>query len=218
MSDDDTSLDPAQMFEVMQSTRRRTHSRLTRMYSTLLFVWAAAWLFGFGALMLGDGIGGAPVLPAPVAWTVFGSLIAAAIVWSIVAGLRSAASGISGRSQLQGALYGYSWMIAMIGGWLLLMGLQKSGLSPETTNLLYPALFVLLVGVLYLAGGALWRSPAQYVLGIALIAVVVVATFVGSPWHYLIYATAGPLAMSVVAVMLLGGIIPAEPRSGGDAA
>lgn len=217
MSEEQQDVDPAEMFAVLQSTRRATQSKLTRGYTGLLFVWAGAWFFGFGALWFGTGIGGVDLLPTAAAWITFGGLIAAAIVWSFIVGIRSASSGIRGRSQLQGALYGNSWMISMVGAWLIIAGLQKAGLSQELANLLYPALFVLLVGVLYLAGGALWRSPAQYVLGIVMIVVAIVATFVGTPWHFLIYATVGPAAMVVVAIMMLRGILPAEARGAGDA-
>lgn len=216
MSEDEQHIDPAEMFAVMQSTRRSTQSKLTRGYASMLFVWAGAWLFGFGALWFGTGIGGVDLLPAVAAWIIFGVLIAAAIAWSIIVGIRSASSGIHGRSQLQGTLYGYSWTISMVAAWLIIVGLQKAGLSQELANVLYPALFVLLVGVLYLAGGALWRSPAQYILGIVMIIVAIVATFVGTPWHYLIYATVGPVAMIIVGFMMIRGIIPAEPRTPGD--
>ncbi|MFB7893480.1 hypothetical protein ACFC1I_14855 [Microbacterium sp. NPDC056044] len=214
MSSDDTDAraDAERMFELMQSQRRSTQSRLVRGYTVLLIVWAAAWAIGFGALWFGDGVGGVDVIPAPISWTVFGVCILGAIVWSIVTGIRSGASGIRGRSRLQGMLYGWSWTISMIGTWLLLMGVQRAGLSPEAAALLYPGAFVLMVGVLYLAGGALWRSPVQYALGIVMIAVVVIATFVGDPYHYLVYATAGPLAMIVVAVLMGRGILPLEPR------
>lgn len=217
MDEEQSNVNPAEMFAVMQSTRRATQSRLTRGYSGLLFAWAGAWFFGFGALWFGTGIGGVDLLPTVAAWVTFGALIVAAIVWSIIVGLRSASSGIRGRSQLQGALYGNSWMISMVGAWLIISGLQKAGLSQELANLLYPALFVFLVGVLYLAGGALWRSPAQYVLGIVMIVVAIVATFVGTPWHFLIYATIGPVAMVIVAIMMLRGIISAEARIASDA-
>lgn len=218
MNEDQQDVDAAEMFAVMQSTRRATQSKLTRGYSGLLFVWAAAWFLGFGALWFGTGIGGVDLLPTAAAWVTFGALIVAAIVWSFIVGVRSASSGIRGRSQLQGALYGNSWMISMIGAWLIIAGLQKAGLTQELADLLYPAVFVFLVGVLYLAGGAVWRSPAQYVLGIVMVVVAVVATFVGAPWHFLIYATVGPAAMVVVAIMMLRGIIPAEARPAGDAA
>lgn len=210
--DPDAPTDAAHMFELMQSQRRSTQRKLLRGYTILLLVWAAAWAVGFGALWFGQGVGGADVLPAPVAWSVFGACILGAIIWSIVTGVRSGASGIRGRSQLQGMLYGWSWTISMVGTWLLLMGVQRAGLSTEAAALLYPGAFVLMVGVLYLAGGALWRSPVQYVLGIVMIALVAIATFVGAPYHYLVYAIAGPIAMIVVAVLLARGVLPVEPR------
>ncbi len=210
--DTDARADAAHMFDLMESQRRATHRRLLRGYTVLLIVWAAAWAIGFTALWFGDGVGGADVLPAPVAWTVFGVCILGAVVWSIVTGIRSGSSGIRGRSQLQGTLYGWSWTISMVGTWLLLMGVQRAGLSPEASSLLYPGAFVLMVGVLYLAGGALWRSPVQYALGIVMVVVVAIATFVGAPYHYLVYAIAGPLAMIVVAVLMARGVLPLEPR------
>jgi hypothetical protein len=212
MTINEEPLDPARMFELMQSTRRDTQRKLDRIYAGLLFVWAGAWFIGFGALWFAEGVGGVPVIAAGVAWAIFGVMIASGIAWSIVSGIRSASSGIHGRSRLQGALYGYSWMISMVGAWLITIGLRRSGLSEQTANLLYPALFILMVGVMYLAGGAVWRSPALYALGVAMVVVASVATFIGSPWHFLIYATAGPAAMVVVGVMTLRGIIPAEPR------
>lgn len=208
----DARADAARMLELIQSQRRSTQRRLLQGYTVLLLVWAAAWAIGFGALWFTDGVGGAAVLPTPVGWTIFGACIVGAIVWSIITGVRSGASGIVGRSRLQGMLYGWSWTISMMGTWLLLVALQRAGMPPSIAALLYPGAFVLMVGVLYLAGGALWRSPVQYVLGIVMIVVVIVATFAGSPLHYLVYATAGPLAMVVVAVLLARGVVPLEPR------
>lgn len=200
------------MLELIDSQRRSTQSRLVRDYTVLLIVWAAAWAVGFGALWFARDIGGVPLLPTVAAWVIFGLSLATAVAWSITAGVRSAGSGIRGGSQLQGALYGWSWTISMIAAWLLITALQRAGLSQELANLLYPGLFVMLVGVLYLAGGALWRSPVQYVLGIVLIAVAIGATFVGLPYNFLVFATAGPLAMLIVAALMFRGVIPHEPR------
>ncbi|MBD3943727.1 hypothetical protein IF188_18705 [Microbacterium sp. NEAU-LLC] len=211
MTTDDPRAEAERMFDLMQSQRRSTQSRLLRGYAVLLMVWAAAWAIGFTTLWFGQGIGGVDLIPAPVAWTVFGLCMVAAIVWSIVAGIRTG-SGIRGRSRFQGALYGWSWTISMVGTWMLLFGVQRAGLSAELAALLYPGAFVLMVGVLYLAGGALWRAPVQYALGVVMIAVAVVATFVGAPVHYLVYAVVGPVAMLVVAILLVRGLLPVEPR------
>ncbi|MBF0700895.1 hypothetical protein IR074_03080, partial [Lactobacillus murinus] len=87
---------------------------------------------------------------------------------------------------------------------------QRTGADAAVMAVLSPAIFVLLVGVLYLAGGALWRSPVQYALGIVMIATAIVASYAGTPTNYLVYATVGPLAMPIVATLMLRGVIPAE--------
>jgi len=209
--DPGTRADAERMYDLMQSQRRSTQSRLLRGYAVLLVVWAAAWAIGFGALWCGRDIGGVDLLPTPVAWIVFGVCMVAAIVWSIITGIRTGA-GIRGRSRFQGMLYGWSWTISMVGTWLLLVGLQRAGLSDELAALLYPGAFALIVGVLYLAGGALWRAPVQYALGIVIIVVAVAATFAGTPYNFLVYAIAGPIAMVIVAVLLVRGLLPVEPR------
>lgn len=198
------------MLRVMLSQQRMTQSRLVRSYVVLLAVWAAAWAVGFGVLYL-SAIP-APLVPATAAWPIFGACIVLAIVWSITTGVRSASSGIRGASRIQGMLYGWSWTVAMIGASIVLAGAQRTGLPPDTAAVLYPGVFALVVGILYLGGGALWRSLPQYVLGVVFIAVAGVATILGTPVHYLVYAVAGPISMLVVAVLLGRGVLPLEPR------
>ncbi len=198
------------MLRVMQSQQRMTQSRLVRSYVVLLVVWAAAWAIGFSVLYLSAMPD--PLVPAAAAWPVFAACIVLAIVWSITTGVRSASSGIRGASRIQGMLYGWSWTVAMVGASILLAGAQRTGLPPDTAAVLYPGVFALVVGILYLGGGALWRSLPQYVLGIVFIAVAGIATFLGTPVHYLVYAVAGPISMLVVAVLLGRGVLPLEPR------
>ena len=209
---DGTATDVASMVALMDTQRRSTHSRLVRRYTILLLVWAAAWAIGFGSLWFGRDIGTVGVIPTMVAWIIFGVCIGAAVAWSIVTNLRGPGDGVRGRSQLQSTLYGWSWTIGMVGAWFLVASMQRAGLSTELAALLYPGIFALMTGALYLSGGAVWRSPVQYILGIVMIVVAVVATFIGAPIHFLIYATAGPVAMVVVAVLLLRGVVPHEPR------
>ncbi|WP_235014716.1 hypothetical protein [Microbacterium sp. SLBN-154] len=198
------------MLRVMQSQQRMTQSRLVRSYVVLLVVWAAAWAIGFGVLYLSATPD--PLVPAAAAWPVFAACIVVAIVWSITTGVRSASSGIRGASRVQGMLYGWSWTVAMVGASILLAGAQRVGLPADTAAVLYPGMFALVVGILYLGGGALWRSLPQYALGVVFIAVAGIATFLGTPVHYLVYAVVGPIAMLVVAVLLGRGVLPLEPR------
>lgn len=208
---DDVPADPAAMLDMMREQERRTQQWSYRIAVLQLTIWAFTWIVGFFFLWSSEATGGNPWfrVPAPLAWTVFGVTMALAAIASIVAGIRSGA-GVRGPSKLSGAMYGWSWSISMVGAWLLLNAAIRAGMSTDVVNLIAPALFILIVGVLYLAGGALWHSPAQFVLGCVMIVTAVVASFVGSPTHYLIYATVGPASMLIVAALLARGILPSE--------
>jgi len=204
------SSDPQQMLDLIDETRRTTVGRLTRRYTLLLVVWAVAWALGFLALWVTEDVGAHSLLSPVAGWIVFAAAMLLAFTWSAVAGIAAAGDGIRGRSQLQGALYGFSWTIVMLCAFLLMWALQNNGLSAELAALLYPAVYVFLVGALYLSGGALWRGVPMYVLGVVLIITAVAATFAGVPTHYLVYAVVGPLAMLLVAGLMLAGKIPAS--------
>lgn len=193
------------MLDLLESTRRATIRKLSGRYVSLFVVWAAAWAIGFGTLCVTRGVGAVDLVPTVAGWIVFAASLGIAIVWSTIVGISAANDGIRGRSQLQGALYGCSWTITMVAAWLFIAGLQRNGLSGELVQLVYPGIYVFLVGVLYLAGGALWRAVPMYVLGGILIVVAVVATFFGAPTHYLVYATVGPIAMLIVAGLMAWG-------------
>ena len=212
---DDLPADPAAMLNLMRDQRRRTQRWELRLYVVMLVAWAVSWGIGFGALWSAESTGGNPWLRIPdaVAWAVFGGLLVAAIIISIVAGVRSG-TAVRGPSRLAGALYGWSWTISMVAAWGVLTAVRRAGLSDSAMSVLAPALFILIVGVLYLAGGALWRSTVQYALGVVMIVTVVGASFAGAPTHHLIYATVGPAAMLTVAVMMARGVFTTqeEPR------
>lgn len=211
LADDEQSADPAAMLALMQQQRRRTAHWVNRSYAVMLITWAAAWIVGFGAIWSAAEGGGNPFFRVPTtpAWVVFGAALVTGAVVSIVMGIRSGA-GVRGPSRLAGAMYGWAWSISMFGAGLLLGAVQRAGADAEVMAVLSPAVFALLVGVLYLTGGALWRSPVQYALGVVMIATAVGASYAGTPTNYLVYATVGPAAMLVVAVLMLRGVIPAE--------
>ena len=199
------------MIALMQQQRRRTAHWANRSYATMLITWAVAWIVGFGAIWSAADGGGNPFFRVPTApaWIVFGAAIIGGIVVSTVAGIRSGA-GVRGPSRLAGAMYGWAWTLSMIGGGMLVGAAQRAGAGAAVMAVVSPAIFVLLVGVLYLAGGALWRSPVQYALGVVMIGTAVGASYAGAPTNYLVYATVGPVAMLIVAALMLRGILPAE--------
>lgn len=211
LADDEQSADPAAMLALMQRQQRRTAHWVNRGYAIMLITWASAWIIGFGAIWSATAGGGNPFfrMPTALAWAVFGVALVTGAVVSIVMGIRSGV-GVRGPSRLAGAMYGWAWSVSMFGAGLLLGAVQRAGADAEVMAVLSPAVFALLVGVLYLAGGALWRSPVQYALGIVMIATAIGASYAGAPTNYLVYATVGPAAMLVVAILMLRGVLPAE--------
>lgn len=196
--DADAPVDLASMAAIMREQRRATRVPDATSIATMLATWGIVWCLGFLSLWSGE-YGGNPWfrLPGPSAWIVFGALVATGIVISIVLGVRMG-RGVRGASAKAGALYGWSWPIVMIGAWLMLMGLIRNGLTPELTGLVAPALFVFAAGAMYLVGGALWRSGTSFALGCTIIATAAIATIVGEPHHYVVYAI-GSLTLFVFA-------------------
>lgn len=199
------------MLELLREQERRSQSQAHRLPALMLIAWAIAWAVGFLTLWSAAETGGNPWfrVPAEAAWAVYGASIAAAVVVSIISGIRIGV-GVRGPSKLAGAMYGWSWTISTLGAGFLLGAMARAGVPSAVMGILAPALFALVVGVLYLAGGMLWRSPAQYALGCVMIATAIGASFAGAPTHNLIYGTVGSAAMLVMAVLLVRGILPFE--------
>ena len=92
-------------------------------------------------------------------------LFAAAMVISVVTGTR-AGRGLRGPSRVAGAMYGWSWTLGFGALAAVNIGVTRLGLPDDAVTLLWSGSSLLLVGVLYLAGGALWQDRFQYGLGV----------------------------------------------------
>lgn len=187
--DDDAPVDPAEGLAIIEAQRALTRNRSEPDPRLLFGVWGVAWLVGYFGLFwtARDSVG-----HNPAAWSfiVFGVLIASAIVTTIVHVICRTA-GVQGVSARSGAMYGWSWSIGFIGIYLIITGLTRAGASTDVLALAWNALPVLLVGVLYLAGGALFQTSVMYALGVWFVLLSGVATVVGLPNIYLVMALAG---------------------------
>ena len=132
------------------------------------------------------------------------------IIVSVVSGI-SMGRGMRGRSNTAGTLYGFSWSISMMGAYCFAASLLRQVQDPALAPLLMPGIFVITIGVLYMAGAAMSRSGAQFALGVAVVVLAVVATALGAPTHYLVYGTVGPLIFITFIVLLRTGAISSEP-------
>ena len=159
--------------------------------------WGVAWLVGYLAMYLtATGRLGQPRVvegvdqPASWAFVVFALSIVGAMVFTIVHSTR-ANTGIQGVSASFGAMYGWTWCLGFAVMSVMLGGLSRAGAGAEVMALAANACACLLVGVLYMAGGAFWQDRQQYAIGVWIILVAAVAVFAGLPHTYLVMAVLG---------------------------
>ena len=188
------------MLALLNDQQRTVTAKMGQFVPLIMAAWGGAWLIGFGALFLIDGLAPAFSLPAGAAIGIFIAVLLIAIGLSIWLGVRSG-RGVKSGSDFSGTVYGVTWSggsfaIAAIGG-----GLLQAGMSPEIANLFYPSVFIFFVGIMYLAAGAIWRAVPSIVAGAYLLVIASVAPFIGYPWHYLFFALAGGLGFLLFAIL-----------------
>lgn len=192
VDDDDEALDPARMYALLTDQQRSVEGQMGGFVPVIMLTWGIAWLLGFGALWLIDGLRPGFGLPIGAAITVFCVLIAVAIGISTFLGVRSS-RGIRSTtaSAFTGTVYGMTWWvgclaIAAFGG-----GLIINGMTPELANFFYPIAYVLFAGIMFIVAGAIWRAVPSVVLGGWTVLVAAIAPYFGYPTHYLVLAIGG---------------------------
>lgn len=193
MDDDGASLDPLTSLQLVTDQRRRTDASLDADPRLLYGVWGVAWLVGFGLFWLSSPFRVAgPLLdiPLPVVGVVYAALLLAAAVVSIAHTARMA-RGLRGVSARTGAMYGWSWTLGFVALPCIVLTAGRLGANDEVLALLWPAVSGLVVGLLYLAGGAIWDDTTQYAIGAWLVVTTAVGALFGPTGLYLVMALAG---------------------------
>ncbi|TDE43009.1 transporter [Nonomuraea mesophila] len=198
MVDDDRTADPEEMLRVIEEQRAATTRWLYGDPLLLYAPWGVAWLLGFTAFFLHYGLDGRSYAPISqmqaLAVLMCAQLMAAAIA---AIGIVRMNNLVRGDSTARGAMYGYAWMAGMI--LMVVICLRMGPLLPsDETGLLWAGTSLLVVGVLHMAGGALWLNWPMFFIGAWVAAVNAVGVLLGAGWHALL-----------TAVLLGGGFVVA---------
>lgn len=180
--------DPAARLALIEEQTRHVRRRVNVDPAVLCAIWGVAWLVGFGAAYLAYGPN--RVIPAWLGPTLASVLIAAGMVASIGYSV-TVGRGVSGGSRTSEQMYGWSWTLGFLCLAVVNSALTQRGLPSADVALLWSGTSLLLVGVLYLAGGALWRDWVMFGLGVWTMCSAAGAVLAGVPGNFLVLAVAG---------------------------
>jgi hypothetical protein len=201
--DESQPLEPAEMFALLTNQQRAVAVKMGGFVPAIMAGWGVAWLIGFTALWLIDGLKPAFSLPAGLAIGIFIGVLVIAIGVSIWLGVRSnrGVKSNNGADAFAGTVYGVTWSVGSIALGAIGGALIDNGLSSELANLFYPSVFVFFVGIMYVMAGAIWKTVSSVVIGGWLVVIAAVAPFIGYPWHYLFFAIAGGVGLLLFAIL-----------------
>ncbi len=188
--DEDHPLSAGESLALIEREKRAVNRRLWVNVTLFYGPWGAAYLLGFGSVFLTYPSAVPLRLPGGVAAVVTGVLFVTAIVVSVVNGAR-VGRGVRGPSQVVGAMYGWSWTLGFGALYAVNIGVTRLGLPADAVTLLWSGSAVVLVGVLYLAGGALWQDRFQYGLGVWMLLTGAGSVWAGVPGNYAVLSLAG---------------------------
>lgn len=205
MVDDDPSerapASPAETLRLIDAERAEVQRRLTPDPRLTYLPWGLAWLVGHALLFLRYGPDERVLvaMPAALPLIVLFVLLVIALVVSARASVQ-AGRDVVGVSSVQGLRYGLAWA-AGFGAVAVIAGRLSGMLPPAEVGLVWAALSVTVVGVLYLAGAAIWQSRDMFVLGGWITLVNIGGVLAGPGWHSLAISLAGGGGL------LIGGLI-----------
>jgi hypothetical protein len=153
--------------------------------------WGVAWFVGFGLSFLRYGPDERVLVPMP-AWLPLTTLYALLLVAFVVSGRAGvkAAQHVKGESSIRGLQYGLTWFTAF-GVVVAVAGRFSDALPAPEVGLLWAGLSVAVVGLLYMAGAAIWQSWEMFFLGAWISLTNIGGVVAGPGWHSLVVCLAG---------------------------
>ncbi|MFD3875786.1 ABC transporter permease [Streptomyces sp. NPDC058623] len=159
-----------------------------------------AYALGHGAAAVSEGSAPLLALPDALPSALLGAGLLAGIVLATVAA-RRAQRGASAPEVLAGRLLGGAWIAAFTVLFLAITGLTTLVDDPHLQSVLWPAGSGLVVGLLYLAEGAVRRNLLHYGLGLWLALISTAALPLAGPGPYWMLAVAGGGAYVLAAAL-----------------
>lgn len=195
---DDDALAAAASLRLIREQQERARAGTEPDSRLLCAVWGLAWIVGYGLLWFSADRRGD--IPAAWAFIAFGLCLVGAMVTTIVHSV-SRTLGTRGTSTRTGNMYGFSWALGFAAYGVVIGGIAESGASDEVIAQAANALACMVVGLLYLGGGACFDSRGLYLLGVWILVVAAGATFAGLPETYLVMSLAGGGGFLVLALV-----------------
>jgi hypothetical protein len=187
----------ADALAAIDAAQHRTARSLRPSPLGMFLPWGLGYLVGFGGVWLAiRGVLPDGVVPA--------LLVVAAVVPALSTGITLGRSnrGLAGPSRRIRTLFGWTWLLGFAALCAINLRLTALGVPGPTLSLIWSGSALLVVGLLYLAGGALWNHVPQYVLGVWTLATAVATVFVGYPSNFLVLALAGGGGFVVLGVWM----------------
>jgi len=195
---DDVVLDPAASAALIQDQRARVEAATSVDGRVLFAAWGVAWLVGYGTMW-------AAWPDDPRIDLSYGAALGVLAAGLVVAGAITAVHltrrsvGVRGTSAAQGAMYGWSWFLSFAGIGALGAWLGSNDVAPEVMTVTMTVASTLLVGALYMAGGAMLNERSQFALGAWICVTNVAGLLAGAPTLLLVMALAGGGGMLLAA-------------------
>ncbi len=203
LADDGTHTDlaAAESLALIEAQRREVGAQLEPDARLLYGLWGLALLIGEGAFFLATWDDSPVEVSMPLAGTtLFVSLASAMVISSVHIARRVA--GVQGNSSRQGMFYRWTWMVGFVSLAAIISGVTRTGIDDAAIGLLWAAGSGLVIGLLYMAGGAMWLDRTQFALGAWFAVVSGAGAVAGTPWIYLVLAVAGGGGLLAVAATL----------------
>lgn len=206
---DEEPLDPRAAADLIEQTTAHARSSLQVSTGPLYAGWGVAWFFGLGAMWL--SVRDQVPYRGPSAWaaTVLTMLIVAAVAVTIGT-VQRATRGVEGVSEVQGRLFGLSWLIGFAALFAVEGALIHHGAGEAVMGLITAVGPLLVTSLIYLVGAAVWLDWPMFIMGAWLAAVAGLAPWTGAGTVLLVEAVgAGGGFLLMAAWLALRGRAPA---------